>query len=411
MDNFERTKASEATLRVRCCVAGGGPAGVMLGFLLARLGVDVLVLEKHKDFFRDFRGDTIHPSTLDLMGELGLLENFLLLPHQELREITAHFGEKLIRIADFSHLPTRCKFVAFMPQWDFLNFLCAQARRFPSFSLRMDTEVTDVVVENGRVVGVKVQAADGLSEVRADLVIGADGRSSTVRERAGLEVVDLGAPIDVLWFRLPKKTDDPPQAFGFVNAGQFMVLIDRADYWQCAYVIRKGSFKEKQQRGLDLFYDQIKTCAPFLADRVNEIRHWDDIRLLTVKVDFLREWYRDGLLCIGDSAHAMSPVGGVGINLAIQDAVATANLLGKKLRNGRIEMNDLKSVQTRRERPARMTQRAQLFLHEHLLQRIFESPEIITPPLPMRLLERFPRLRRLPARMVGIGFRPEHVSN
>ena len=317
MDNFERTKASEATLRVRCCVAGGGPAGVMLGFLLARLGVDVLVLEKHKDFFRDFRGDTIHPSTLDLMGELGLLENFLLLPHQELREITAHFGEKLIRIADFSHLPTRCKFVAFMPQWDFLNFLCAQARRFPSFSLRMDTEVTDVVVENGRVVGVKVQAADGLSEVRADLVIGADGRSSTVRERAGLKVADLGAPIDVLWFRLPKKTDDPPQAFGFVNAGQFMVLIDRGDYWQCAYVIRKGSFKEKQQRGLDLFYDEIKTCAPFLADRVNEIRHWDDIRLLTVKVDFLREWYRDGLLCIGDSAHAMSPVGGVGINLAI----------------------------------------------------------------------------------------------
>ena len=382
----------------------------MLGFLLARVGVEVLVLEKHKDFFRDFRGDTIHPSTLELMGELGLLEDLLRLPHQELREITAHFGETLIRIADFSRLPTRCKFVAFMPQWDFLNFLCTQARRFPSFSLRMETEVTDVVVENGRVVGVKVHAADGLSEVRAKLVVGADGRSSTVRKSAGLEVVDLGAPIDVLWFRLSKKPGDPPQAFGFVNAGQFMVLIDRAEYRQCAYVIRKGSFKEKQQRGLDSFHEEIKSCAPFLADRADEIRRWDDLRLLSVKVDYLREWYREGLLCIGDSAHAMSPVGGVGINLAIQDAVATANLLGKKLRNGRIEIDDLKAVQTRRERPARLTQRAQIFLHEHLLERIFESSQVITPPLPMRLLERFPRLRRLPARMVGIGFRPEHIA-
>lgn len=410
MDAVEGTKTKAARLRVRCCIAGGGPAGVMLGFLLARVGVEVLVLEKHKDFFRDFRGDTIHPSTLELMGELGLLEDLLRLPHQELREITAHFGETLIRIADFSRLPTRCKFVAFMPQWDFLNFLCTQARRFPSFSLRMETEVTDVVVENGRVVGVKVHAADGLSEVRAKLVVGADGRSSTVRKSAGLEVVDLGAPIDVLWFRLSKKPGDPPQAFGFVNAGQFMVLIDRAEYWQCAYVIRKGSFKEKQQRGLDSFHEEIKSCAPFLADRADEIRRWDDLRLLSVKVDYLREWYREGLLCIGDSAHAMSPVGGVGINLAIQDAVATANLLGKKLRNGRIEIDDLKAVQTRRERPARLTQRAQIFLHEHLLERIFESSQVITPPLPMRLLERFPRLRRLPARMVGIGFRPEHIA-
>jgi 2-polyprenyl-6-methoxyphenol hydroxylase-like FAD-dependent oxidoreductase len=405
-----KTKSRDATLRVRCCIAGGGPAGVMLGFLLARVGVDVLVLEKHKDFFRDFRGDTIHPSTLELMGELGLLDDFLRVPHQELREITVHFGEKLIRIADLSHLPTRCKFVAFMPQWDFLNFLCAHARGLPNFALRMETEVTDLVVENGRVVGVKVRTADGLSEVRAELVVGADGRSSTVRERAGLEVVDLGAPIDVLWFRLSKKAGDPPQAFGFVGAGQFMVLIDRADYWQCAYVIRKGSFKEKQQGGLSLFHEEIKRCAPFLGDRANEVRRWDDLSLLTVKVDYLREWYRDGLVCIGDSAHAMSPVGGVGINLAIQDAVATANLLGKKLRNGRIKMGDLKAVQTRRERPARLTQRVQIFLHEHLLARIFDSSEVITPPLPMRLLEQFPRSRRLPARMVGIGFRPEHIQ-
>ncbi len=410
MDDVEGTKTGAATLRVRCCIAGGGPAGVMLGFLLARMGVDVLVLEKHKDFFRDFRGDTIHPSTLELMGELGLLDDFLRLPHQELREITAHFGETLIHIADLSHLPTKCKFVAFMPQWDFLNFLCIHARGFPNFALRMETEVTDIIVENGLVVGVKVQAADGLSEVRAELVVGADGRSSIVRERAGLAVVDLGAPIDALWFRLSKKAGDPPQAFGFVGAGQFMVLIDRADYWQCAYVIRKGSFKEKQERGLDLFHEEIKSCAPFLADRANEIRHWDDLSLLTVKVDYLREWYREGLLCIGDSAHAMSPVGGVGINLAIQDAVATANLLGEKLRIGRVDTDDLKAVQTRRERPARLTQRVQVFIHEHLLEKIFDSSQVITPPILMRLLEEFPRFRRLPARMVGIGFRPEHIA-
>jgi 2-polyprenyl-6-methoxyphenol hydroxylase-like FAD-dependent oxidoreductase len=402
-------QAINEALRSRCCIVGGGPAGIMLGFLLARAGVDVVVLEKHKDFFRDFRGDTIHPSTLELMHELGLLEDLLQQPHQEVREIQMHFVDKVIHFADLSQLPTRCKFVAFLPQWDFLSFLVSHARRLPNFCLRMETEVTDLIIENTRVVGVKAKTSEGLLEVQADLVVGADGRSSIVRKRAGLEIVDRGAPIDVLWFRLSKKASDPPQAFGYAGAGQFMVLIDRGDYWQCAYVIRKGSFEQKQQGGLQRFHEEINRCAPFLADRTEEIRQWEEVKLLTVKVDYLREWYREGLLCIGDSAHAMSPVGGVGINLAIQDAVATANLLRKKLRDGCVTNNDLKAVQNRRERPARLTQRVQVFLHRHLLERIFNSSQPIPPPLPMQLLEKFPSLRGIPARMIGIGFRPEHI--
>ncbi|HEY3860327.1 MAG TPA: FAD-dependent oxidoreductase [Verrucomicrobiae bacterium] len=402
--------ANIETVRARCVITGGGPAGIMAGFLLARAGVDVLVLEKHKDFFRDFRGDTIHPSTLELMHELGILEDFLKRPHQELREIKAHIGGKVVHIGDFTHLPTHCKFIVFMPQWDFLDFLSGHARRYPNFRLRMETEVTDLLLEGGRVAGVKARAPNGLLEARADLVIGADGRASTIRARAGFEVLDFGAPIDVLWFRLSKQADDPAQAFGFVNARQFMVLVDRGDYWQCAYIIRKGTFEERKQRGLEAFRGDLARCAPFLAGRVNEVRQWDDVKLLTVKVDHLREWHRDGLLCIGDSAHAMSPVGGVGINLAIQDAVAAANILGKKLHEGCVEPGDLKAVQLRRERPARMTQRVQIYLHKHFLERIFDSPEAIPPPFLMRLLEEVPRFRRIPARMVGIGFRPEHIS-
>jgi 2-polyprenyl-6-methoxyphenol hydroxylase-like FAD-dependent oxidoreductase len=396
--------------RAACCIVGGGPAGVMLGFLLARAGVDVLVLEKHKDFFRDFRGDTIHPSTLQLMYELGLLEELLCEPHQEMREVTAHFGEQVIHIGDFTHLPTKCQFIAFMPQWDFLKFLTRHARQFPTFRLRMEADVTDLIIENDRVVGVRAGTSEGELEVRADLVVGADGRSSTVRARAGLEVIDSGAPIDVLWFRVSKRSDDPESAFGFVAVKQFMVLIDRGDYWQCAYIIRKGSFPDIQQRGLDAFRGDVGRCVPFLADRMGEIKQWDDVKLLNVKVDHLRTWCREGLLCIGDSAHAMSPVGGVGINLAIQDAVATANLLGQKLRANSVELKDLYAVQSRRERPARLTQRMQIFLHEHLLERIFDSDEMISPPLLMNLLEKFPRLRSLPARMIGIGFRPEHIE-
>jgi 2-polyprenyl-6-methoxyphenol hydroxylase-like FAD-dependent oxidoreductase len=394
-----------------CCIVGGGPAGVMLGFLLARAGVDTMVLEKHKDFFRDFRGDTIHPSTLELMNELGLLEEFLRQPHQEVREIAVHFGDKILHIADISRLPTKCKFVAFMPQWDFLNFLSNHARKYPKFRLRMETDVTDLLVENERIVGVRATTKDGPLNVRAGLVVGADGRSSTVRAKAGLEVIDLGAPIDVLWFRLPKRADDPPQSFGFIAQQQFMVLIERGDYWQCAYVIRKGSFDQIRSRGLEAFRADLGRCAPFLARGTDEVKSWDDVKLLSVKVDHLRKWHREGLLCIGDSAHAMSPVGGVGINLAIQDAVATANLLAEKLWAGEIHEADLQLVQARRSRPARLTQKVQIFLHNHLLEPIFDSKEMIPTPVPMQLLEKFPRLRTIPARMVGIGFRPEHIKS
>lgn len=382
----------------------------MLGFLLSRAGVDVMVLEKHKDFFRDFRGDTIHPSTLELMNELGLLEEFLRQPHQELRQVTFHFGDKTLHIADFSRIPVKCKFIAFMPQWDFLNFLSGHARSYPQFQLRMETEVTDLLVENERIVGVKAVTPQGPLNVRAGLVVGADGRSSTVRSRSGLEVIDFGAPIDVLWFRLPKQPDDPQQAFGYAGPGEFMVLLDRGDYWQCAYVIRKGGFEEIRARGLAAFREDISRCTPFVGRRVDAIKEWDDVRLLSVKVDHLRKWYRDGLLCIGDSAHAMSPIAGVGINLAVQDAVATANLLAEKLRRGQVNEADLRLVQRRREKPARLTQKLQIFLHHHLLERIFNSAEPIPPPFLMRLLEEYPRLRSLPARIIGIGFRPEHIQ-
>jgi 2-polyprenyl-6-methoxyphenol hydroxylase-like FAD-dependent oxidoreductase len=396
--------------RTTCCIAGGGPAGVMLGFLLARAGVEVTVLEKHKNFFRDFRGDTIHPSTLEVMYELGLLEELLRQPHDELRGIEAHFGDRVLHLADLTHLPTHCKFIAFMPQWDFLNFLSRHAQKFLKFRLRMETEVTDLLLENGRIAGVKASTPEGTLELRAELVVAADGRSSKVRERSGLELIDMGAPIDVLWFRVTKKAGDPPQAFGFVGAGQFMVLIDRSDYWQCAYVIRKGSFDERQRRGLQAFREEITNCAAFLADRAAKIAQWDDVKLLTVKVNHLRTWYREGLLCIGDAAHAMSPVGGVGINLAIQDAVATANLLAPKLLNGTLSVADLKAVQDRRERPAKLIQRLQVFLHKHFLERVFDSAVIIPPPLLLNMTEKFPRLRRIPARIVGMGFRSEHIK-
>ncbi|MCC6423131.1 MAG: FAD-dependent oxidoreductase [Phycisphaerales bacterium] len=396
-------------LQTTCCIAGGGPAGMMLGYLLARAGVEVVVLEKHRDFFRDFRGDTIHPSTLELMNRLHLLDELLALPHQQLRQITAHFGGRTVHIADFSRLRTHSKFIAFMPQWDFLNFLERKAKQIPTFHLHMESQATDLIWDAGRVVGVIATTPAGQVEVRADLVVGADGRGSTVRQSAGLEVIDTGAPIDVLWFRLTKHPDDPPQAFGFVGAGQFMVLINRDEYWQCAYVIRKGAFEAKQQAGLDAFRDEIARCVPFLKGRTDEIRQWDQVKLLTVKVDHLRRWHRPGLLCIGDAAQAMSPVGGVGINLAIQDAVATARILAPRLLHHNLRSSDLQRVQTRRQFPARLTQRVQVFLHRHLLEPIFDSPTLIPPPLPMKLAEHCPPLRRLLANLIGVGIRPEYI--
>ncbi len=398
-------------IQAKCCVVGGGPAGMMVGFLLARAGVEVIVLEKHTDFFRDFRGDTIHPSTLELIHELGLLDEFLKQPHQELHSLGAAFSDGFFRIADFSHLPTRCKFIALMPQWDFLNFVASHAKRYPAFHLRMEAEVTDLIQEDGRVAGVRAKTPQGELEVRAGLVIGADGRSSTVRERSGLEIMDLGAPIDVLWFRISRQSGDSDQTFGFVGRGHLVVLIDRGDYWQCGFVIPKGKAEEKRRQGLDAFRNELADTVPFLRERTGELKDWDNIKLLTVKVDRLRRWYRPGLLCIGDSAHAMSPVGGVGINLAIQDAAAAANLLASALREGDDEMDDLRKVQNRREWPTRMTQGLQIFLHNNVLKPLFVGQGPVTAPWPMRLMNAWPLLQRIPARLVGLGFRPEHVHS
>jgi 2-polyprenyl-6-methoxyphenol hydroxylase-like FAD-dependent oxidoreductase len=383
---------------------------MMLGLLLARAGVEVLVLEKHADFLRDFRGDTIHPSTLEVVHELGLLDAFLALPHQRVEQLTAQIGDVEVPLADFTHLPTRCRFLAFMPQWDFLNFLAEQAARFPTFALRMRAEVTDLVEEVGRVAGVRVAQPDGPLEVRAALVVGADGRHSIVRAQAGLEVHDLGAPMDVLWFRLSRSPGDPGQAMGRFDGGRILVMLDRGRYWQVGYVIPKGAAEEVQRSGLDSLRAAVAAAAPFVRDRVHEIGAWDDVKLLTVRVDRLRRWWRPGLLCIGDAAHAMSPVGGVGINLAIQDAVAAANLLAAPLREGRLGPADLDRVQRRRQLPTRLTQAFQLIVQRRVVGPVLgRRGQRLRPPFALRLFMRFPRLRRIPARLVGLGVRAEHV--
>jgi 2-polyprenyl-6-methoxyphenol hydroxylase-like FAD-dependent oxidoreductase len=395
----------------RCCIAGGGPAGMMLGFLLARAKIDVVVVEKHADFLRDFRGDTIHPSTLEVMGELGLLDEFLKLPHQEVRELSARFGDRTITLADFSHLPVRCRFIAMMPQWDFLNFLADRAAGYPSFRLLMEAGATGLIEESGRVVGVRATTPGGPIDIRAGLVVAADGRNSILREKAGLHVKDFGAPMDVLWFRISRKPRDPAQTMGRFDAGRIFISINRGDYWQCGFVIPKGQFEEVRQRGLEAFRNNVAELAPYAKDGVAELRDWDDIKLLTVRVDRLTEWYRPGLLCIGDAAHAMSPVGGVGINLAIQDAVAAANILAAPLREGRLAVEHLRRVQKRREFPTRVTQWLQLAMQRRIIARVLDEAKPVQPPLVLRLIGKFPRLQRIPARLIGMGVRPEHVQN
>jgi 2-polyprenyl-6-methoxyphenol hydroxylase-like FAD-dependent oxidoreductase len=393
-----------------CCIAGGGPAGMVLGFLLARAGIEVLVLEKHADFFRDFRGDTIHPSTFELMYELGLLDDFLRVPHQQLLQIGAAVDDFTVTIADLSHLPVHCKFVGLMPQWDFLNFIAEKAKAYPQFHLHTESEVVDLLIENGRVAGVRAKTRDGDREFRATLTVGADGRHSIVRAKAGFEVIDLGAPIDVLWMRVSRLPTDPEQTLGRFRTGKLLVTINRGDYWQCAYVIPKGGFAAIQKNGLPAFRRDLETVAPFLQGRTADLKDWSDIKLLSVAVDRLRHWSRSGLLCIGDSAHAMSPIGGVGINLAIQDAVAAANILVPALSTVASADPYLQKVQARREFPTRMTQAVQVFAHKR-----FIGPALATQaplkrlPLPLFLLKHFPILRRIPARMVGLGFRPEHI--
>jgi 2-polyprenyl-6-methoxyphenol hydroxylase-like FAD-dependent oxidoreductase len=397
------------TVTTRCVIAGGGPAGMMLGFLLARAGVEVLVLEKHADFLRDFRGDTIHPSTLEIMHELGLLDDLLKLPHQKLHEIGALVGNEPVTFADFRHLRTRCGFIAFIPQWDFLDFLAERGRRYPGFKLKMKAQVDDLLWDGDRVVGLKAKLPRGALEIRADLVVGADGRHSAVRDLAGLEVEDLGAPMDVLWLKLPKRPGDGSQTLGRIQPGRFLVMLDRGDYWQCAYVIPKGGFNMLRCRGLEAFRADLVALNPALADRMDEIASWDDVKLLTVRVDRLKRWYRQGLLCIGDAAHAMSPVGGVGINLAIQDAVAAANILAGTLREGPVPEELLREVQKRRQWPTVMTQALQIAVQNRVIRNVLTMTGPPRLPLVARMFNRFPWLRRIPGRLVGMGFRPEHV--
>jgi 2-polyprenyl-6-methoxyphenol hydroxylase-like FAD-dependent oxidoreductase len=396
-------------LSVRCCIAGGGPAGMMLGFLLARAGVPVLVLEKHADFLRDFRGDTIHPSTLEIMHELGLLSEFLRRPHQEARTISGQIGDDFVQIADFGHLPTHCRFVALMPQWDFLDFVAEQAKQYPAFQLKMEAEVNDLIIQNGRVAGLRATTPEGELTVHVDLVVGADGRHSTVRDKAGLEIIDLGAPMDVLWMRLSRRPADPAQTFGRFDTGRILVMLNREDYWQCAFVIPKGGVDEIHSRGLEFLRDEITRLAPHLRDRTAELKDWSDVKLLTVSVDRLRRWHRPGLLCIGDAAHAMSPVGGVGINLAIQDAVAAANILAPRFKQGIVSEDDLEAVQRRREFPTRATQAVQVFIQNRVIGRVLGSTEKLSAPMPVRLLRLMPFLTHIPARLIGLGIRPEHV--
>jgi 2-polyprenyl-6-methoxyphenol hydroxylase-like FAD-dependent oxidoreductase len=390
---------------------------MMLALLLARSGITVRVLEKHADFFRDFRGDTVHPSTLEILDELGILDEFLKVPHQEVRQLSGQIGDTSLTLADFTHMPTRAKFIAFMPQWDFLSFLTERARVYRAFSLQMETEAIGLCFDGDRVTGVRAKTPTGITEIHADLVVGADGRSSTVRAAAGLESIDFGAPMDVLWMRIPREETDPAQLLGRIDYGQIFVLIGRGDYWQAGLVVGKGTYDEIRQRGLPALRDDIRKLAPFLGDRVNALKSWDDIKLLTVQVDRLEKWYRDGCLCIGDAAHAMSPVGGVGINLAVQDAVAAANFLVPAFRSSRsrlpasaLPLSVLAQIQKKRELPTRIVQRAQVAIQNGIIRRVLAKPgQRMRAPWIIRVIGSSALLRRIPARLVGLGVRREHV--
>ena len=383
---------------------------MMLGFLLARAGVRVVVLEKHPDFLRDFRGDTVHPSTLELINELGLLDEFLKLPHRTVDRLSLQIGKRGIRLIDLTHLPTQCKYIALMPQWDFLNFLAEHGRRYSQFDLRMRAEATDLIEQAGKIVGVRVKTPEGELIVHADLVVGCDGRHSTVREKAGLQSDEYGAPMDALWFRITRRDSDGADVFGHIEAGALLVMLDRGDYWQCAYVIPKGGIDRVKANGIEAFRNRVVALSPFLADRVGELRSFDDVRLLSVMVNRLRQWWRPGLICIGDAAHAMSPIGGVGINIAVQDAVAAANRLAAPLKAGTTSSGHLQAIQARRDFPARMTQKIQLTMQNRIIGPALQSTRDPQPPWLFKWFDAFPILRRIPARLLALGIQPEHVQ-
>jgi 2-polyprenyl-6-methoxyphenol hydroxylase-like FAD-dependent oxidoreductase len=409
---FSGQPSSHRTITTRCCIVGGGPAGMMLGYLLGRAGIDVIVLEKHADFFRDFRGDTVHPSTLQVMDELGLIGGFLKLPHQELQKMDGLFGGTSIRIADLGRLNVKYPFIAFMPQWDFLNFLRESGKRFASLKVMMNAEATDLIWSGDAVAGVKADTPEARIEIRADLTVACDGRHSVVREKAGLEVEEFGAPMDVLWFRAGKGSVESESVFARVETGKMMVTFDRGDYWQCAYVIAKNQYDAVKARGLDALREEIVRLAPILKSGIADVKSWDDVKLLTVAINRLKRWTRPGLLCIGDAAHAMSPVGGVGVNLAVQDAVATANLLAAKLVTGVPSEEELDAVRRRREFPVRMTQRMQVVVQNNIISVALKPGAApIKAPLAARIINATPWLQGITARFIGLGVRPEHVHS
>ncbi|CUT09625.1 FADdependent monooxygenase [Bradyrhizobium sp.] len=401
-----------ASLKVRCCIVGGGPAGMMLGYLLGRAGIDVVVLEKHADFFRDFRGDTVHPSTLQVMDELGLIDGFLKLPHQRLQKMDGLFGGTPVRIADLSRLRTKYPFIAFMPQWDFLNFLREAGQRFASLKVMMNTEAVDLIRHGETIAGVQAKTPDGIVDIEADLTIACDGRHSTVRQHSGLEVEEIGAPMDVLWFRVGRKANETENLFARVEPGKMMITFDRGDYWQCAYVIAKGQYNAVKARGLQALLDDVVRMAPILKGGIADVKSFDDVKLLTVAINRLPRWTRPGLLLIGDAAHAMSPVGGVGVNLAVQDAVATANLLADKLQRGCPSENELDAVRRRREFPVKMTQRMQMVVQNNIISGALQGGDRpLKVPLVLRLITALPWLQGIPARLLALGVRPEHVQS
>ncbi|SFN15480.1 2-polyprenyl-6-methoxyphenol hydroxylase [Bradyrhizobium sp. Rc3b] len=385
---------------------------MMLGYLLGRAGIEVAVLEKHADFFRDFRGDTVHPSTLQVMDELGLIDGFLKLPHQRLQKMDGLFGGTPVRIADLSRLHTKYPFIAFMPQWDFLNFLREAGRRFASLEVMMSTEAVDLIRRGETIAGVRAKTPDGIIDIEADLTIACDGRHSTVRERAGLVVEEIGAPMDVLWFRAGRKADETESVFARVEPGKMMITFDRGDYWQCAYVIAKGQHEAVKARGLQALLDDVVRMAPILRSGIADVKSFDDVKLLTVAINRMARWTRPGLLCIGDAAHAMSPVGGVGVNLAVQDAVATANLLADKMQHGCPSESDLDAVRRRREFPVKMTQRMQVIVQNKIISGALQgSDRPLKVPLIVRLITALPWLQGIPARLLALGVRPEHVHS